>query len=255
MKRETKKTIIAVALMVIWVFCSVVVSQLAVGVLMALLLGDNLTLPVWNGVYSAVSYALALLLVLLVPAKINAKWHLVYNGKNRKINATGEKSLPPVSREEIGLTNTPTWMDIGLAPVGYIVSTLLAMLGTLVFSLIPWFNASEAQVTGFTPYMTSPEKIIAFIALVVLAPIAEEIIFRGWLYGKMRARLNAPISIIIVSLLFAIMHFQWNVGVDVFALSVVLCVMREITGTIYSGILTHMLKNGVAFYLLYVLGL
>ena len=42
---------------------------------------------------------------------------------------------------------------------------------------------------------------------------------------------------------------------NVFALSVALCVLREITGTIYAGILTHMIKNGVAFYLLYVMGM
>ncbi|MBQ3445353.1 CPBP family intramembrane metalloprotease [Candidatus Saccharibacteria bacterium] len=254
-KKPWKKTALAVALMIIWVFCSVVVSQLVVGLIMGAILGKDILLPVWSGVYSALSYGLALLLVIFVPAKANAKWHIIYTGKKHKVNASGKKILPPVDREQIGLMGTPTWMDIGLAPVGYIVGTLLAMLMTFVFSLIPWFDASEAQVTGFTPYMTGPEKIIAFITLVVLAPVAEEIIFRGWLYGKMRARLNAPVSIILVSLLFAVMHFQWNVGVDVFALSVVLCVMREITGTIYSGILTHMLKNGIAFYLLYVLGI
>ena len=102
--------------------------------------------------------------------------------------------------------------------------------------------------------MSGGEKIIAFLVLVVAAPIVEEIIFRGWLYGKLRARLNAVVSVLIVSVLFGIMHFQWNVGVNVFALSVVLCILREITGTIYAGILTHMIKNGIAFYLLYVVG-
>ena len=90
----------------------------------------------------------------------------------------------------------------------------------------------------------------------------EEVIFRGWLYGKLRQKLSGKtseitgiiISILLVSLLFGIVHMQWNVGVNVFALSVVLCVLREITGTIYSGILVHMLKNGIAFYFLYVAG-
>ena len=101
-----------------------------------------------------------------------------------------------------------------------------------------------------------------FLTLVVMAPIAEEIIFRGWLYGKMRNALlhkipevwGMVISTFIVSLMFGIVHLQWNVGVNVFALSVVLCALREITGTIYAGILTHMIKNGVAFFLLYVIG-
>ena len=63
------------------------------------------------------------------------------------------------------------------------------------------------------------------------------------------------ISIFLVSLLFGIVHLQWNVGVNVFAMSIVLCGLREITGTVYAGILTHMIKNGVAFYLLYILGI
>ena len=62
------------------------------------------------------------------------------------------------------------------------------------------------------------------------------------------------ISILLVSLLFGIVHLQWNVGVNVFAMSIVMCLMREITGTIHAGILMHMLKNGIAFYLLFVLG-
>ena len=66
--------------------------------------------------------------------------------------------------------------------------------------------------------------------------------------------MGAVAAVLITSLVFGVMHFQWNVGVNVFALSVVLCVMREVTGTIYAGILLHMLKNGVAFYLLYVMG-
>ena len=105
--------------------------------------------------------------------------------------------------------------------------------------------------------------MVAFIILVVVAPVAEELIFRGWLYGKLRPMLSAKmsdaasmtISIFLVSLLFGIVHMQWNVGVNVFAMSIVLCGLREITGTIYAGILMHMVKNGVAFWLLYILGI
>ena len=92
------------------------------------------------------------------------------------------------------------------------------------------------------------------IALVFIAPIAEEIIMRGWLYGKLRSRLPLPLAIVLTSILFGFLHGQWNVGVGVFALSLVLCSLREITGTIWSGILLHILSNGIAFYLLYIGG-
>ena len=156
------------------------------------------------------------------------------------------------NREELGLKGTPTWIDIGLAPVGFILYFLLATLLVGIFSRFDWFDVTETQNVGYDNLYSAFDRIVAFIALVVIAPIAEEIIFRGWLYGKLRARLSLVPAIILVSALFGFLHGQWNVGINVFALSIILCLQREITGTIYSGIVLHMLKNGIAFSLLYL---
>lgn len=251
-KKRRGKTFLTVALLMIWVFCSVVVSQLVLGYLLIWILGpEKLNQPVWNGLYAALSYILALVLIIVVPPKVSLKWQI--DGK--RVQSEGKRVLTTVSREQLGLKGTPTWTDIGLAPIAFFVSTLGAGVLVTLFQVFSWFDAAETQETGFTAYMTGGEKVVAFLTLVVAAPIVEEIIFRGWLYGKLRAKLKMPLAIILVSLLFGLMHFQWNVGVNVFALSVVLCGLREITGTIYAGILTHMVKNGVAFYLLYVLGM
>ena len=219
-----------------WVLASIVSSQLFIGYPMLWLLGsDNFELPIWSAIYSALSYILALVLIIFIPPKLSQKW--------------------ATNRESLGLQNLPTWTDIGLSPIGFVVGNILALLFAALFSFFPWFDANEAQNIGFTTYLIGGDRIIAFIALVVIAPIAEETIFRGWLYGKLRAKQSAPLAILLTSLLFALVHFQWNVGVNVFALSIVLCGLREITGTIYAGILTHMLKNGIAFYLLYIIGI
>ena len=234
------KTAASIGLMCLWVFASVIAAQFVVGWFLILILGrDTFVQPVWTAVYSALSYIIALVLIIFVPMR----WI---------------KS----SQEEVGLNGLPTWTDIGLSPVGFIVSIILAAGLTLLFSIFPWFDANEVQDVGFSIYMSGGDRIIAFFTLVIVAPIAEEIIFRGWLYGKVREKLSALpewagilVSTLIVSLLFGLIHMQWNVGVNVFCLSIVLCGLREITGTIYAGILTHIIKNGVAFYLLYVLGI
>ncbi|MBR3254373.1 CPBP family intramembrane metalloprotease [Candidatus Saccharibacteria bacterium] len=246
-KKQTewyKKPAALVSLMCVWVFSSVIAAQLVMAKLMILILGtETAQQPVWIAVYSALSYVVAMALIILVPPRIAKKWG--------------------VSRKGLGLNDLPTWTDIGLAPVAFIVSLMLAAGLVALFSLFPWFDASQKQELGFSVFIVGWDRIIAFITLVVVAPIAEEVIFRGWLYGKIREVLTDKvsekvaiiISILIVSVLFGLVHLQWNVGVNVFALSVVLCGLREITGTIYAGILTHMLKNGVAFYLLYVIGI
>lgn len=220
----------------VWVFVSVVAAQLLVGWLTILIVGkNNAGSPAVTAIYSLISYLLALALIIFVPTRFVKKWK--------------------TSREELGLKELPTWTDIGLAPVGFVVSLILAAGLAAVFSIFPWFNINEAQNVGFSAYLAGGEKLVAFVTLVILAPTVEEVIFRGFLYGKLRVKLGAVSSILITSLIFAILHFQWNVGVNVFALSVVLCTLREVTGTIYASILTHMIKNGVAFYLLYVLGI
>ena len=156
-------------------------------------------------------------------------------------------------KSALGFTRRPSWTDVGLAPIGYAVAHLIAIPLIFIFSFFPWFNAEEAQDLGFTALTTTPEIIFTFLAIVIIAPIVEETIFRGWLYQKLRRFLSIPIATILVSLAFGIVHLQWNVGVTVFAMSIPLCLLREYTGSTYSGILVHALNNGIAFSLLYLL--
>lgn len=257
-----------VALMCLWVFVSVMTAQFTIGVAMILIFGqEQFNQPIFIAVYSALSYVVAGALIIFVPPALSAKW-----GRDKKprrgSDETAADGVARVStkiavpnRNDLGLKGWPTWTDLGLAPVGLIVSLLLAAGLVAVFEMFPWFDANQAQDVGFSTYMSGMDRIVAFLTLVVIAPVAEEVIFRGWLYGKVRERLSRmpewasiAISTLVVSVLFGAVHGQWNVGVTVFCLSVVLCALREVTGTIYAGILTHMLKNGMAFYLLYVLG-
>lgn len=234
----------SVLVLLVWCFAGVVVGQLIVAWPMIKILGkDQFGQPVWSAVYSALVYVVSLLIIILIPIALFKKWH--------------------VTRKDLGLNKLPTWTDIGLAPVGFLVATVLAWVFSSAFSMFPWFDAEATQDVGFNYYIIGLDRVIAFVTLVIVAPIAEEIIFRGWLYGLIRKKTSVKmadiwsvvLSSILVSLLFGLVHFQWNVGVNVFAMSLVLCALREITGTIYAGILMHMIKNGVAFWLLYVMGI
>jgi membrane protease YdiL (CAAX protease family) len=155
--------------------------------------------------------------------------------------------------EEIGLTRLPDWRDILLAPAGFVVYLLVSsILVHLVQQLFPYFNVAQSQDTGFSNLSNRYEYIFAFITLVVIAPVAEEILMRGYLYGKLRQFIPVIAAGLMTSVVFGILHGQLNVGVDVFALSLVLCSLREVTGSIWAGILLHMMKNGLAFYLLFI---
>lgn len=217
-----------------FVFAGVVGAEFLVGYLANLILPRNiLSSPLTNALASLVAYLIAIMLIIWLPPKIF-------------------KKIKKPSRERLGIMGLPTWTDIGLSPVGYIVAIVIAMGITAIFNNFPWFNGNETQELGFSIYMMGWERGIAFLALVIIAPLAEELIFRGWLYGHLRIKIPKTIAIIVTSLVFAVVHMQWNVGITVFAMSIVNCVLREITGTIYAGTLVHMINNGVAFYLVYI---
>lgn len=255
--RNLGRTFWYIVMVLAWVFASVIGAQYVVAYLMLWIVGaEAMASPVATAIYSALSYVLAMLLVILVPLIASRKYSL---RRGQKVAPLKEEKKELA--KTLGLFDWPTWTDIGLAPVGFIIYCLLAALLVSLFSLFPWFDASEAQDVGFSYYVGGFDRAVAFITLVVIAPVAEEVIFRGWLYGNLREKIASRssnvtsiiTSILLVSLLFGIVHMQWNVGVNVFALSLVLCGLREITGTIHAGILLHMLKNGVAFWLLFMM--
>lgn len=300
-KLGRKATLYLVLFVSAWTVLAVFASQFITSFAMQLFLGSKIQLPFWTAVTNALTYLLAVTLIVTIPPKIaktarktqrtrqtelakhsdsqaakpepkksqknqpSIITNLALKSDSEKIHYTEELDQTEdeitaslsnnlkTNRKELGLLGAPTFVDIGLAPIGYaIYLALAAIFSQLMSMLFQWFNSNESQDVGFTTSLEGFDRIIAVISLVFIAPIAEEIIFRGWLYGKLRNRIKLPLAIIITSLLFAILHGQWNVGVSVFALSLVLCGLREVTGTIWSGMILHMLSNGIAFYLLYI---
>ncbi|MDB5162257.1 MAG: hypothetical protein JWM52_765 [Candidatus Saccharibacteria bacterium] len=157
------------------------------------------------------------------------------------------------SKADLGINKFPVWLDFLLAPAGLLIYFILSGILIVIAShVLTFVNFNEAQSTGFEQIYQNYEYVLAFITLVVLAPIAEEILFRGYLFGKLRKHLPLWLAILVTSLLFAFVHGAWNVGIDVFALSIVLCLLRVVSKSIWPSIMLHMLKNSIAFYFLFI---
>jgi len=157
------------------------------------------------------------------------------------------------SWKDLGISRYPSWMDILITPAGFIVYIILsAVLVLIATHILPGFDVNQTQNVGFSGLSQRYEYILAFVTLVLIAPLAEEILFRGYLFGKLKKYVPVWAAVLVTSLLFGAAHGNWNVIIDTFALSVVLCVLRELTGNIWSSILLHMVKNGIAFYILFI---
>jgi len=92
-------------------------------------------------------------------------------------------------------------------------------------------------------------RLLAAVSAVVMAPLAEELFFRGLLQSMLRNYLPAWPTVIISASFFAILHFPNPQDViPLLALGLVLGYNYERTGRLVAPILIHAMFNGVMIY-------
>ena len=160
----------------------------------------------------------------------------------------------------IGLNRKPAFKDVGyalLALIGYFVVYII--VANIVKSLVPAVNLEQEQQLGFDN-VSNLQLPLVFISLVILPPVVEEIMVRGFLYTGLKKGLPHLPAVLITSSIFAIAHLQagsgapllWVAAIDTFVLSVFLIYLRDKTDSLWSPIILHGLKNFIAFLSLFV---
>jgi membrane protease YdiL (CAAX protease family) len=166
----------------------------------------------------------------------------------------------------VGLKTIGLYGKFILKDLSYVIFGFIAYFGiyvtivTVLQKFISGFNVSQSQNLGIPSSAAGTDLYLIFIMLVILPPIAEEILFRGFLYSGLRAKMNKIIAALITSILFALPHLAesnsgilWVAGCDTFILSLVLVYVREKTDKLWASMAIHMLKNLLAFMSIYVL--
>ena len=196
-------------------------------------------------------------------------------------------------KKAIGLRR-PKWKDLLwaliAAPIYYGIYIIVV---AIISSFDKGLNVSEGQNVGFNNVHGVAELVVTFISLVILPPIAEEILVRGFLYSsikkgfttgpitrtklkflqgfygksssknektsKLMRAVPTIVAAILTSIIFASAHLPegtsgllWIGFIDTFILSLVLIYLREKTGGLWSGMIVHALKNGLAFFVIYI---
>lgn len=139
--------------------------------------------------------------------------------------------------------NMPRRRDVIIAVAGLAVLILAANLLTLAagFQLVPTF-----QIEIHRSALAQGAVLALWVALIVAAPIGEEILFRGFLFrGFIRERRDVLPGILAISLIWALLHVQydWFGAALVFAIGVYLGYVRYFSGSTTLVIILHMLLN------------
>lgn len=156
----------------------------------------------------------------------------------------------------------PRWWNVVQAFSGFAVYLVVyALVLTVAMRLFTSLNVDQKQELGFDSATGGSSLVLTFLSLVVLPPIVEETVFRGFVFTGLRGKLRPLWAAVLTSLLFAVAHLEfgsgkpllWVAALDTFTLSMVLCYLRQKSDSLWPGIMLHALKNGVAFVSLYIL--
>ncbi len=96
-----------------------------------------------------------------------------------------------------------------------------------------------------------PAILLAWMAsILIVAPVGEEMVFRGAIYGYLSARIGSRIAIFVAALLFVLIHVPqldgyWPAMLGIFGLGIVAGVAREWTGSLLGAVLVHVAYNSV----------
>lgn len=86
---------------------------------------------------------------------------------------------------------------------------------------------------------------VLFVA-VFIAPFCEEVFFRGFLFPGLQRGMPLVWAIIFSALIFATVHADIGSFTVLFVIGIALAFLRWRTGSIWPGMVLHMLNNGIA---------
>jgi membrane protease YdiL (CAAX protease family) len=101
------------------------------------------------------------------------------------------------------------------------------------------------DVTSKTQAVTATGAALAVLSLVVIAPIVEELVFRGLLFGALAGRLGVLASAIVTALLFGAAHGDLVLFPTLAAMGFVTALAYAGTGNLWVAIALHALNNAL----------
>lgn len=136
------------------------------------------------------------------------------------------------------LLNVPVFMlSIGSIIVIY---SLISRVAPHVVEDLLSKPVSEVQAVVSNPLWTT---VLELFGALVLAPIVEEFIFRGFLLHRFTEKWRVAKAIIMVSIIFGVLHINFFGAA---AFSVVLCVVYLYTKSIWPSVFLHFINNVVS---------
>lgn len=153
------------------------------------------------------------------------------------------------SYQDLKLKKFNVLKSLGLIILGFFIffaaNHLILSLSDALNITLPGYGTQEQRLPlfGQDPFSMP----IAILVLVFLAPLVEELVFRGFIYTKLRSNYKAATSIIVSALIFAGFHLEPEIFLPLFILGCIIGYIYEKSDSLWAPILFHVINNSIAF--------
>jgi len=136
-----------------------------------------------------------------------------------------------------------TWLAGLTVVAGYAVtvSLIAAATGSDLSRLV---EGNALQMTEANTWLT---WAILGLAIVVGAPLGEELFFRGLVFPAVRARWGTVAGVMISGAMFALVHFEISVFVPFWGIGMLFALSYHRSGSLWTPVIAHAIFNGVSF--------
>ena len=157
-----------------------------------------------------------------------------------------------------------TWRDLGLRGFqGWTLGLgcglmILSFFFNLLYGLFLALFGQRAQVDYVAIFANLSSPWWLLLAGIVVAPVVEEIFFRGFLFAGLRGRYGWQRAALISAALFALIHVQPLAVPPIFILGLIFAFLYQRSGSIWPAIAMHVSTNALglgAAYLVAKMGL
>lgn len=129
--------------------------------------------------------------------------------------------------------------------IGLSAAILSDEIDRIVSHFIELPEELEKLTTEIVHAETLVQGIVIVVAIILLASIFEEILFRGVLQRTLENKMDAPHAIFLTALIFSFFHMpQWMI--QIILLGLLLSYLAWRSGSIIPGIIVHLINNSLA---------
>jgi membrane protease YdiL (CAAX protease family) len=160
-------------------------------------------------------------------------------------------------RKELGLQWGKPRRTLAFGGLGGLAAVPISYGAFAIIYFIFYLIAGRGPVSAESEQMqqlSGGYLALVIFTVVVLAPIFEELFFRGLFYPALRNRMGKKWAILLNGMIFGAMHFQPLFMISLVLVGITLAYIYEKTDSLFASMLTHALYNGAVILMALLLG-